>query len=70
MTKQELMAAVEAELDKILTEIQGGLANVPKDTGNLRQSIKVRVVGPMQIQLYIDEEQAPYAADINEHTAF
>lgn len=70
MTESELYNRVMTELDRIVADIQGGLGSVPMDTGNLRRSIKVRVLSPTKFQLYIDEQQAPYAEDINEHVAF
>ena len=65
MSIEELLLEIEAELDLIVSGI-GADANVPMKSGNLRDSIKLRKLGPMNFQLYIDEEQAPYAGSIEE----
>jgi len=46
-----------------ITSQLGSIAGVPIDTGNLRRSIKVRETST-GFQVYIDEEQAPYAASV------
>lgn len=45
-------------------------ANVPIQEGNLRQSIKTRKTGPGSYQVYVDEEQAPYAEKVEEMKPF
>ena len=70
MTQAELIDIVYNELTKAVSMIQGGLGNVPKKSGNLRNSIKVVMIGPTQFQVYLDETMAPYAEKINENNAF
>lgn len=70
MTENELYDIITSELDKTISDIQGGLGNVPKKTGNLRESIKVRIISPTNFQIYLDENQAPYGPKINEHVQF
>ena len=54
---------IEREIQRALSGL-GEEAGVPKKTGNLRDAIKYRKIGLNQYQIYIDEEQAPYAGDI------
>lgn len=54
---------IERELNLIVSRL-GREANVPKDTGNLWKSIKFRKVSPNKFQVYIDDKQAPYAAEL------
>lgn len=49
--------------------IAPGAANVPKITGNLRASIKLKET-PNGFQVYIDEGQAPYAEEVNERSHY
>lgn len=56
---------IEKEL-QIIVETLGEQANVPKKTGNLRASIKYERTGPNSYRVYIDEAQAPYAAQVEE----
>jgi hypothetical protein len=70
MTEKELFNIVSNELNRIVADIQGGLGNVPKDSGNLRESIKIKIIGPTNFQLYIDEQKAPYAGKIDENVQF
>lgn len=53
---------VRAALLSIVSQI-GAIAGVPIDTGNLRRSIKLRETST-GFQVYIDEEQAPYASSV------
>lgn len=69
MTEQELVDIVYAELKRIVEAAPAG-ANVPIDEGTLRDSIKLRQVGPTQWQVYVDEEQAPYAGKVNEYNHY
>ena len=61
----KILLELEAELELIVSGI-GAEANVPMKSGNLRDAIKLRKLGPLNYQVYIDEEQAPYAASMEE----
>lgn len=56
---------IEKELQVIVKSL-GEQAKVPKKTGNLRASIKYERTGPNSFRVYIDETQAPYAAQVEE----
>lgn len=56
---------IEKELQIIVRSL-GEQANVPKKTGNLHASIKYERTGPNSYRVYIDETQAPYAAQVEE----
>jgi len=56
---------IEKELQIIVRSL-GEQANVPKKTGNLHASIKYEQTGPNSYRVYIDETQAPYAAQLEE----
>ncbi len=56
---------IEKELEMIIGGI-GAQAGVPMKSGNLRKAIKLRRTGPTSFQIYMDEEQAPYAEAIEE----
>jgi len=60
---ERVIAEIERKLNMIVPSI-GAEANVPIDTGNLRASIRLRRIGPLQFQVYLDEEQAPYADSV------
>jgi hypothetical protein len=65
MELENILLEIEAELELIVNGI-GAEAGVPVKSGNLRSAIKLRKMGPMNYQLYIDEEQAPYAGSIED----
>ena len=60
---------IEREIQRALSGLAEE-ANIPMKTGNLRASIKYRKIGPNQYQVYIDEQQAPYAGDVEEMAPF
>ena len=64
MNNEQIMSMVGTALASIVSNI-GSIAGVPRDTGNLQASIKVRRAGDAY-EVYIDEAQAPYAGRINE----
>ena len=64
MDNEKLMSMVGTALASIVSSL-GTIAGVPRDTGNLHASIKLRRVGDAY-EIYIDETQAPYAGKINE----
>lgn len=68
MNNEELMSMVGTALASIIPSI-GAAASVPIDTGNLRASIKLRRVGDAY-EIYIDQQQAPYAARVNEYSQY
>ena len=60
---ERIIAEIERRLNMIVPTI-GAEAAVPMRSGNLRGSIKLRRLGPLNFQVYIDEEQAPYAESV------
>ena len=62
---ENINSLIEKEL-QVIVESLGEQANVPKKTGNLRASIKYEQTGPNNYRVYIDETQAPYAAEVEE----
>ena len=50
---ENILAEVQRELESVVSGI-GAAANVPVQSGNLRESIKLRQTGPSSFQLYID----------------
>lgn len=62
---KNIISLIEKELQVIVRSL-GEQANVPKKTGNLRASIKYERIGPNSFRVYIDETQAPYAAQVEE----
>ena len=62
---ENIISLIEKEL-QIIVQSLGEQANVPKKTGNLHASIKYERTGPNSFRVYIDEAQAPYAAQLEE----
>ena len=60
---ERIIAEIERKLNIIVPQI-GAEASVPIKSGNLRSAIKLRRTGPLNFQVYLDEEQAPYAESV------
>jgi hypothetical protein len=68
VNNEELMSMVGTALASIVSNL-GTIAGVPRDTGNLHASIKLRNVGDAY-EVYIDTDQAPYAGSVNERSQY